>query len=88
MPGLNYLNFVLVLEKALKGYRAAVIDSPAGQAEAIFKIPFTKQDLEIFYLRVGRRRGTQVDLLKWAGQDWQMLFECCFYRRCVCQLSS
>jgi hypothetical protein len=56
MPSLTYLNFVLVLEKAPKGYRAAVLDSPAGQAETTFKIPFTRKDLEIYNLRVGQAR--------------------------------
>ena len=32
------------------------MDSPAGQAETIFKIPFTRKDLEIFNLRVGQAR--------------------------------
>jgi hypothetical protein len=60
MPGLTYLNFVLVLEKTPQGYRAAVVDSPAGQAEIFFEIPFSGQDLEIFSLRVGQaRKGTR-----------------------------
>lgn len=56
MPERNYLNFVLVVEKVQRRYRASVIDSPAGQAEVYFKFPFSKKDLEIFKLKVGQPR--------------------------------
>src|SRR5262245_34172299 len=58
MERLNYLDFDLLIERTPSGYRARVIQSPAGQASADFVLPFSDQDLEILMLRVGRaRRG-------------------------------
>lgn len=60
MAVVRYLDFDLLLERAGEGYRARVLDSPGGQAETDFRLPFTTQDLEIFVLRVGRtRRGVR-----------------------------
>jgi hypothetical protein len=48
------LDFDLLIEPAAQGYRAKVLDSPAGQAVADFSLPFTPQDMDIFLLRLTR----------------------------------
>jgi formylglycine-generating enzyme required for sulfatase activity/CHAT domain-containing protein len=41
-------------------FRARVLNSPAGQGETIFSLPFSEQELELFFLRIGRpRRGVR-----------------------------
>jgi formylglycine-generating enzyme required for sulfatase activity len=66
MIHLSYRNFDLSLEaiEAAPGganrYRVRVLDSPAGQAAGEFVLPFSPQDLEILFLRIGRpRRGVR-----------------------------
>jgi hypothetical protein len=46
------LNFDIAVEPVGEGYRARVIDSPAGEAAADFVFPFTDKDLEILILKV------------------------------------
>lgn len=56
----GYLDFDLLLERQPEGYRARVVDSPAGQATATFRLPFSDLELENFLLRIGRpRRGVR-----------------------------
>ncbi|OIO88093.1 MAG: hypothetical protein AUK03_16890 [Anaerolineae bacterium CG2_30_64_16] len=58
MAEINYLDFDLLVERAAEGYRARVVDSPAGQASATFSLPFSDLELENLLLRIGRpRRG-------------------------------
>ncbi len=54
-----YLDFDLQIDELnASTYRVRVLNSPAGQAETTFALPFSEQDLEIFFLRIGRpRRG-------------------------------
>ena len=60
MTDLGYLDFDLLIERAGGGYRARVLDSPAGPAAADFSLPFSDIELENFLLRVGQtRRGTR-----------------------------
>jgi formylglycine-generating enzyme required for sulfatase activity len=60
VPELSYFDFELQFEGEGGKYRTRVLDSPAGQAMHKFEQPFTDQELEIFYLRVGRpRSGTR-----------------------------
>ena len=55
-----FKDFDLLIERAGDGYRARILNSPAGQVTADFKLPFTEQDLEILMLRMGRpRRGVR-----------------------------
>jgi hypothetical protein len=51
---IDYYDFGLLLEQSGEDCRARVEDSPAGQAEARFSIPFDKKDLEIFKLKIGQ----------------------------------
>ncbi|TAH51164.1 MAG: CHAT domain-containing protein [Chloroflexota bacterium] len=55
MPSLTYQTLDLALEHSSENYRAHVLDSPAGQANANFVSPFTSAELTTFLARVGRR---------------------------------
>ncbi|MEV0800574.1 CHAT domain-containing protein [Kribbella sp. NPDC050281] len=60
MRELSYLDFDLLVESAGQaGYRARVVESPAGETAPIdFRLPFSELEVENFLLRVGRpRRG-------------------------------
>jgi hypothetical protein len=60
MAEINYLDFDLLIERAGNKYQARVVNSPAGQASAAFRLPFSNLELENFLLRVGRtRRGVR-----------------------------
>ena len=61
MAALSYLDFDLQIDDlGDAGYRAYVLDSPAGQAEAFFTLPFSELEIENFFLRIGRpRRGVR-----------------------------
>ncbi len=60
MPLSNYLNLDLRIESEQGRYRARVIDSPAGQSQALFDLPFSPLELENFMLRLGRsQRGVR-----------------------------
>ena len=51
---MEYRDFDLLIERAAQGYRAQVLNSPAGQATADFVLPFSDLELENFLLRLGR----------------------------------
>jgi hypothetical protein len=54
----TYVDFDLLVERVGDGFRARVLDSPAGEASTDFTLPFDARDLEMFELRVlgtGRR---------------------------------
>lgn len=58
MAQIKYLDFDLFIEGSEVGYRARVLNSPAGRAAVDFTLPFAELELENFVLRVGRtRRG-------------------------------
>jgi len=60
LAALSYTNFDLLISRLGDGYTVKVINSPAGETEAQFQTPFTEQELEIFYLKIGRpRRGVR-----------------------------
>ncbi|MGE0599994.1 MAG: CHAT domain-containing protein [Dehalococcoidia bacterium] len=52
----SYVDFDLQIEWSGNGYRAQVLDSPGGQAQAEVTVPFSDLELENFVLRVGQRR--------------------------------
>ena len=56
MAEIDYLNFDLQIERVGEGYRAHVLDSPAGQASNDFALPFSDLELENFVLRMSRTR--------------------------------
>ncbi len=56
MAEIDYLNFDLQIEREGEGYRARVLDSPAGQAVNDFALPFSDLELENFVLRMSRTR--------------------------------
>lgn len=56
MPGLRFLDFDLLFQRTANGYRAQVLNSPAGQASVEFALPFSALEIENFLLRMGRPR--------------------------------
>lgn len=57
---MNYLDFDLLLEHSGDDCRAKVLNSPAGQAEHNFHLPFSDLEIENYLLKFGRsRRGTR-----------------------------
>lgn len=53
----HYLDFDLQIEEVADGhFRARVLASPAGQAEALFDLPFSPLEIENFLLRMARPR--------------------------------
>ena len=55
-----YHDFDLLIDRSGEGLRAQVLNSPAGQASAEFRLPFSEDKLENYLLRLGRtRRGTR-----------------------------
>jgi hypothetical protein len=55
---MEYRDFDLLIERAAQGYRAQVLNSPAGQATADFVLPFSDLELENCLLRLGRPART------------------------------
>ena len=53
---MKYLDFDLIIERSGDAYTARVFNSPAGQATAAFREPFSDLEIENFLLRVGRSR--------------------------------
>ena len=54
----NYQDFDLLIDRAGESLRAQVMSSPAGQATAEFRLPFSGNELENFLLRMrGRARS-------------------------------
>ena len=82
MATLQYKNFDLYIEKSGDGYRARILDSPAGNAVGIFERPFSDLEMENFYLRVGRPRAgvRRIDSpeMEAARKVGQRLFEAIF----------
>ncbi len=60
---MKYLDFDLLLERSRDRFKARVINSPAGQAECDFSLPFSEIELENFLLKIGRplRRVRRVE---------------------------
>jgi hypothetical protein len=56
MKDLRFLDFDLMFQRTADGYRAQVLDSPAGQASIEFALPFSDLEIENFLLRFGRPR--------------------------------
>jgi tetratricopeptide (TPR) repeat protein len=55
-----YHDFDLLIDRSGEGLRAQVLNSPAGQASAEFRLPFSEDKLENYLLRLGRtRRATR-----------------------------
>ncbi len=63
MTPITYLDFDLAidtLDPTTGRHRVRVLNSPAGQADGEFVLPFDARDLEVLFLRLGRpRRGVR-----------------------------
>src|SRR5688500_3517829 len=62
MSNVVYLDFDLEIRRSGRRFVSRVLNSPAGQAEADFRRPFTRLELENFVLRVGRTGRGRRDL--------------------------
>jgi tetratricopeptide (TPR) repeat protein len=51
---MTYQDFDLLVERSRRGFRAQVLNSPAGRASVDFRLPFSPVKLENFLLRLGR----------------------------------
>jgi hypothetical protein len=69
------LNFDVAIEPIGDDYRTHVIDSPAGQAQADFTLPFTDEGLEIFVLKVIGSVGQARRRVRALGSQERMLLE-------------
>jgi CHAT domain-containing protein len=80
---MHYLDFDLKIERSDQGYRASVLDSPAGQASAPFALPFSDDQLQLLLTRLGRprgaTRGTRLDEIDAAREFGGRLFEAVFH---------
>jgi hypothetical protein len=56
MDEINYVNFDIHIQRVDSGYRVKIMNSPAGQADGVFELPFSDLEMENFILRVGRTR--------------------------------
>lgn len=82
MPITEYLVFDLLVEKTGDAYRARVVDSPVGQANTNFALPFTASELESFLARVGRRAqitGSGLKPEEWLKQFGGKIFAAVFH---------
>ena len=59
MPGRSYANFDLLIEKSGEAYRARVQQSPAGEGDAEFQLPFSAAEIQALLPRLAwsRRRS-------------------------------
>src|SRR3972149_5639507 len=58
MEQITYLDFDMLIESIEGGYAVRVLNSPAGEASAKFKLPFSDLELDNIALQMGRtRRG-------------------------------
>ena len=57
MGSIAYMDFDLFIHRDETGYRAQVLNSPAGQAKVTFSIPFSDLEFGNLPLRMGRTRG-------------------------------
>jgi len=64
MPAFTYETLDLLIEKSGDAYRARIINSPVGQARTDFALPFTQDELDTFFARVGRRAPVSGTALK------------------------
>lgn len=79
---MDYVNFDLELLRTETGYRAKVIDSPAGQASHEFALPFSTVEIENLILRMGivrePMRGTGSPRMEAARTFGDQLFQTVF----------
>jgi len=80
MAVINYLNFDLQVESTGQDYRAHVLSSPAGEAEARFRSPFSEGEIERFFAQASETHVRRADVqMKELVKDFgQRLFEAVF----------
>lgn len=79
---MNYLDFDLLIEQSVTGYRARVINSPAGQANQEFQLPFSDLELRELMQRLENlrkpTRGLASPIREAAQQFGSKLFNAIF----------
>ena len=75
---IKYLDFDLLIERSVDGYRARVLDSPAGEASAEFTPPFSPTDVEDFFVQIGQTRSSETQQTRQIHDFGQRLFEAVF----------
>ena len=73
---MKYLDFDLIIERSADGYVARVFNSPAGQATAAFREPFSDLEIENFLLRIGRSRHAVRRIESPEAEPEQVLLPC------------
>ncbi len=66
---MNYQDFDLLIDRSGENLRAQVLNSPAGQATAEFRLPFSEDKLENFLLRLGGRTRRTTRRVEIAGDE-------------------
>lgn len=75
---IRYLDFDLLIERAGDGYKARVLDSPAGEASGDFAAPFTPEDINNFFVQIGQTRSFETQQTRRIREFGQSLFEAVF----------
>ncbi|HVN56257.1 MAG TPA: CHAT domain-containing protein [Anaerolineaceae bacterium] len=57
MEKIQYIDFDIRIERREDAYRAVVLNSPAGEAETLFQLPWLGSDLDNLIRRMGHLRG-------------------------------
>lgn len=72
---IQYHDFDLLIEREGEGFKARILDSPAGEATVHFNLPYQPEDVEDFYAQIGVSRSiesAQMQKMRVFGQE---LFE-------------
>jgi CHAT domain-containing protein/outer membrane protein assembly factor BamD (BamD/ComL family) len=77
MP-IHYRDFDLLIERAGDIYNARVVASPAGEASAALKLPFSQSDVEHFFVQIGHSRLIESPQTQKMREFGQQLFEAAF----------
>ncbi|MFZ5910671.1 MAG: CHAT domain-containing protein [Chloroflexota bacterium] len=77
MP-IHYRDFDLLIERAGDSYNARVVASPAGEASAALKLPFSQSDVEQFFAQIGHSRLIESPQTQKMREFGQQLFEATF----------
>lgn len=88
MDSSNFMKFDLALEQAAERWRAHVVDSPFEQADHLFDLPFTADELKNLYAQFGRGSGAR-DGMKLSLQDFgKRLYDAVFAEQVRINVSS
>jgi hypothetical protein len=75
---IKYLDFDLLIEHSQDGYKARVLESPAGQATVDFAPPFSEPEIDTFFSQIGQTRSFETEQTRKIQRFGQSLFEAVF----------